>query len=63
MNQAPLARDLETLEQDNDVPPLLSRKRRMEWAHTLNFLSLSARYLGHALTARQLHSLVERIDQ
>jgi len=63
MNHAPLARDTKTLEQDNDAPPLFSRKRRMEWAHTLNFLSLSARYLGHTLTARQLHSLAERIDQ
>ena len=63
MNHALLARDSETLGQDNDSGALCSRKRKMERAHTLNFLRLSARYLGHTLTARQLHSLTERIDQ
>ena len=63
MNQAPSARDSETPGQDNDAAPLFSGKRNIDRAHRLNFLRLSARYLGQQLTARQLHSLAGRINR
>jgi hypothetical protein len=63
MNHAQLAHNLETFRQDNDGPPLPSRKCRIEWARRLSFLELSARYLGQTLSARQLHSLARRIDK
>ena len=63
MNHVPLARDMETVRQDNDDAPLYRRKRTMERTQRLNFLKLSARYLGQTLTARQLHSLAGRTGQ
>jgi len=63
MNHAPSPRESETLQKDNDAAPLFSRNRRMEHACRLTFLKLSARYLGHTLTVRQLHHLAGRMEQ
>ena len=63
MNHAPSPRESGTLQTDNDAAPLSSRNGRMEHAGRLTFLKLSARYLGHTLTVRQLHRLAGRMDQ
>ena len=57
MNHIVLVRNLETLRQDNHGERLYSRERAPERAQRLNFLKLSARYLGQTLTVRQLHIL------
>ena len=63
MNHVPLARESETLYSDNDAASRFSGNRRAEQACRLTFLELSARYLGHKLTVRQLHQLAGRMDQ
>jgi hypothetical protein len=63
MNDAPLARESETPQKDNDAAPRFTRTRRMEHACRLTFLKMSAHYLGHTLTVRQLRHLAGRMEQ
>jgi len=63
MNHVPFARAPENRGQNNDGTPLFNCNGTMEQMQRLDFLELSARYLGQTLTARQLHLLAGLIDQ
>ena len=62
MSRVSLPRDLETRGQYNAGAPLFNRKETMEQVQRLDFLKLSARYLGQTVSARQLHLLAGLID-
>jgi hypothetical protein len=62
MKHAPLALEPEAGQRD-DGATLSSRERTLGHAQRLTFLKQSALYLGRALTARQLHLLIGRIEQ
>jgi hypothetical protein len=62
MSRVPLPCDLETRGEYNARAPLFNGKGTMEQVQRLDFLKLSARYLGQTLTTRRLHLLAGLLD-